>query len=499
MRAEEKKSGNREQGTENRMDALPQPSALSPQPSPTPKLWGGRFDAPTDALIERLNNSLVFDGRLWRQDIAGSVAHATMLGETGILTADESRRIVEGLEELAAELEAGSIILPPDAEDVHTAVEMRLKEKIGAVAGKLHTARSRNDQVATDTRLYLRDGIARIDLQIANLQKTLLDLAARETGAILPGMTHLQHAQPILLSHHLLAYFWMLDRDRERLADAKKRLNRSPLGAGALAGTGFAINRQSTATYLGFERVIENSLDAVSDRDYIVEFLSAASLIMVHLSRLAEEIILWNSPAFRYILLDDSVTTGSSIMPQKKNPDVAELARGKAGRVFGDLLNLLVLLKGLPLAYNKDMQEDKEPLFDAVDTLLLVLPAMNRTLATAQFNRERMRQAAQGDLSTATDLADFLAARGQPFREAHEIVGRITRDCVERGIGLEALDAITLAAYSPILAADPQGAMTALTIEQSVSARRSEGGTAPEAVQRQWDLAQSAWQKSFAV
>ena len=370
---------------------------------------------------------------------------------------------------------------------------------MGPSLGNSTPARSRNDQVATDTRLYLRDEIERIDLEISLLQKTLLDLAAREMDTILPGMTHLQHAQPILLSHHLLAYFWMLDRDRERIADAKKRMNRSPLGAGALAGTGFPINRQATATSLGFNRVIENSLDAVSDRDYIVEFLAAASLIMVHLSRLAEEIILWNSPAFRYVLLDDSVTTGSSIMPQKKNPDVAELARGKAGRVFGDLINLLVLLKGLPLAYNKDMQEDKEPLFDAADTLLLVLPAMNKTLATAQFNRERMRQAAQGDLSTATDLADFLAARGLPFREAHEIVGRITRDCVARGIGLEALDAATLAAYSPILAADPQGATNALTVAHSVSARRSEGGTAPEAVQRQWELAQAAWQKSPAV
>ena len=466
---------------------------------PTPKLWGGRFDAPTDALIERLNNSLVFDGRLWRQDIAGSVAHAAMLGETGILKAEESAQLVAGLKQLANELEAGKIVLPPDAEDVHSAVESLLKEKLGSVAGKLHTARSRNDQVATDTRLYLRDEMIRIDAEIALLQKTLLDLSDREMETILPGFTHLQHAQPVLLSHHLLAYFWMLDRDRERLFDAKKRVNRSPLGAGALAGTGFDINRQFTANYLGFERVMENSLDAVSDRDYIVEFLSAASLIMVHLSRFAEEIILWNSPEFRFILLDDGVTTGSSIMPQKKNPDVAELARGKAGRVFGDLINLLVLLKGLPLAYNKDMQEDKEPLFDAADTLLLVLPAMNKTLATAQFRRERMREATQGDFSTATDLADFLASRGLPFREAHEVVGRMVRDCVDRGVGLEALDAAALAAYSPILAAEPEAALHSMTVEYSVAARKSEGGTAPDAVRSQWEKASATWRERTAV
>ena len=467
--------------------------------SGTPKLWGGRFDAPTDLLIERLNDSLVFDGRLWRQDIAGSIAHAAMLGETRILTGEEAALLVEGLNQLADDLEAGQAVLPPDAEDVHSAVEALLKERLGSVAGKLHTARSRNDQVATDTRLYLRDEIARIDSEIALLQKTLLDLAEREMETILPGYTHLQHAQPVLLGHHLLAYFWMLERDRERLADAQKRVNRSPLGAGALAGTGFDINRQFTANYLGFERVIENSLDAVSDRDYIVEFLSAASLVMVHLSRLAEEIILWNSPEFRFILLDDSVTTGSSIMPQKKNPDVAELARGKAGRVFGDLISLLVLLKGLPLAYNKDMQEDKEPLFDAVDTLLLVLPAMNKTLATAQFRRERMRAATQGDFSTATDLADFLAARGLPFREAHEIVGRIARDCMDGGIGLETLDAAALAAYSPLLAAEPQAALHSMTVEYSVAARRSEGGTAPDAVRSQWEKASRTWQERAAV
>ncbi len=474
----------------------------SPTPdtrTPTPKLWGGRFDAPTDALIERLNNSLVFDGRLWRHDIAGSVAHAAMLGETGIVTRDEAARLVAGLQALVVDLETGAALLPPDAEDVHSAVEALLRERIGPVAGKLHTARSRNDQVATDTRLYLRDEIAAIDAEIAALQKTLLDCADREMETILPGYTHLQHAQPVLLGHHLLAYFWMLDRDRERLADTKKRLNRSPLGAGALAGTGFPIDRQFTANYLGFDRVIENSLDAVSDRDYIVEFLAAASLIMVHLSRFAEEIILWNSPEFRFVLLDDGVTTGSSIMPQKKNPDVAELARGKAGRVFGDLTNLLVLLKGLPLAYNKDMQEDKEPLFDAVDTLRLVLPAMNKTLATAQFRRERMREATQGDFSTATDLADFLAARGLPFREAHEIVGRVTRDCVERGVGLEALDAAALAGYSPLLASDPQGAMRAITVESSVAARTSEGGTAPSAVRKQWEIARAAWAAQTAV
>ncbi len=454
------------------------------------KLWGGRFEGETDALIERLNNSLAFDARLWRHDIEGSWAHAAMLGATGILPADEAEAIVEGLHALKADLESGAATLPADAEDVHTAVEGLLRERIGPVAGKLHTARSRNDQVTTDVRLYLREACDAIDAEIAAFQETLVALADREMETILPGYTHLQHAQPILLAHHLLAYFWMLDRDRERLTDTRRRVNRLPLGAGALAGTGFPIDRAQTAAALGFEQVLENSLDAVSDRDFVAEFLAFASILMMHLSRLAEEIVLWNSPEYGFVTLDDSVTTGSSIMPQKKNPDVAELARGKTGRVYGDLMAILTLLKGLPLAYNKDLQEDKEPLFDAIDTLRMVVPAMAKTLATARFRADRMRDATQGDFSTATDLADWLVRQGLPFRDAHDIVGQIVRRCVETGQALETLDVAELAAFSPLLAANPEGAQAVLSVLSSVRTRRSQGGTAPEAVRTQWERAQ---------
>ena len=453
------------------------------------KLWGGRFEGKTNELIERLNNSLAFDARLWHQDIRGSIAHVAMLGTTGIIAPDEAAEIGAGLKALYKDLDSGAVELPGDAEDVHSAVEGLLRERIGHVAGKLHTARSRNDQIATDIRLYLRDECAAIDAEVARLQQTLLDQAENHFDTVLPGYTHLQHAQPIVLAHHLLAYFWMLDRDRERFADAERRINRLPLGAGAMAGTGFPIDREQVRASLGFDCLLENSLDAVSDRDFAIEFLADASILMMHLSRLAEEIILWNSPEFGFVTLDDSVTTGSSIMPQKKNPDVAELARGKTGRVYGDLITLLTLMKGLPLAYNKDMQEDKEPLFDSVDTLHLVVPAMEMTLASAQFRPARMKDATRGDFSTATDLADYLARAGMPFREAHEVVGRIVRHCIETGATLEGLSAAELSAFSPLLAADPRAALSALTVEASVSARRSRGGAAPEAVRQQWNLA----------
>jgi len=446
------------------------------------KLWGGRFAASTDELVERLNNSLAFDARLWRHDIAASIAHAIMLGETGILPAEEAAVIVQGLQAIEQGIEAGTLQFDPTAEDIHTAVELLLRERIGPVAGKLHTARSRNDQVATDTRLYLRDAIDEIDAALKSLQKTLTILAEREMETLLPGYTHLQHAQPILLAHHLLAYFWMFQRDRERLAGARKRANVLPLGAGALAGTTFPIDRFRVATLLRFDSVADNSLDAVSDRDYIIEFLSSAAIIMMHLSRFAEEIILWNSLEFAFIELDDSVTTGSSIMPQKKNPDVAEITRGKTGRVYGHLMGLLTVMKGLPLAYNKDLQEDKEPLFDAVDTLLLVLPAFQKTLETAKFCRERMAAATFGDFSTATDLADLLVKRGLSFREAHHVVGRIVRYCIEQGIPLEAVDAKTLKSFAPEF---PEEAPQVATVEASIAARRTWGGTAPEAVREQ--------------
>ncbi len=453
------------------------------------KLWGGRFEGKTDELIERLNNSLIFDARLWRHDIQGSIAHAQMLGETGIIEQPEAEQIVIGLKSLREALESGSVELPPDAEDVHTAVEGLLRERIGSVAGKLHTARSRNDQVATDVRLYLRGECGEIENELRDLQQTLLELSERHFDTVLPGYTHLQHAQPIVLAHHLLAYFWMLDRDRERLSDLAGRVNRSPLGAGALAGTGFPIDREQTTDLLDFASVIPNSLDAVSDRDFAIEFLAFASILMMHLSRLAEEIILWNSPEFGFVTLDDAVTTGSSIMPQKKNPDVAELARGKTGRVYGDLLALLTLMKGLPLAYNKDMQEDKEPLFDGIDTLRLVIPAMRKTLATAKFRTERMRQATQGDFSTATDLADYLVRQGLPFRDAHDIVGEVVRYCTSHNTTLEQLDAPALARFSPLLQSNAGDALAALTVESSVAVRCSQGGTAPNAVRQQWQLA----------
>lgn len=455
------------------------------------KLWGARFEGATDALIERLNNSLIFDGRLWQQDIAGSIAHATMLGTTGILTNDEAAEIVAGLEALREDLLSGAVELPADAEDVHTAVEGLLRERIGTVAGKLHTARSRNDQIATDIRLYLRDESVAIDRDVHDLQQTLTVLAAQHFDTVLPGYTHLQHAQPIVLAHHLLAYFWMLDRDRERLTDLTARVNRLPLGAGALAGTGFPIDRQQVAQALGFDSVLENSLDAVGDRDFAIEFLSFAAILMMHLSRFAEELILWNSPEFGYVTLDDKVTTGSSIMPQKKNPDVAELARGKAGRVYGDLIALLTLMKGLPLAYNKDMQEDKEPLFDAIDTLRMVVPAMQMTVATAKFRADRMRQSTQGDFSTATDLADYLVRLGLPFRDAHDVVGEVVRYCLEHRTSLEQLTPATLAQFSPLLENPARGAeaVASMTVESSVAVRKSEGGTAPDAVRIQWQRA----------
>lgn len=456
------------------------------------KLWGGRFSAETDACVELLNNSLSFDQRMWRQDIRGSIAHATMLGETGIVTAEESSALVAGLRKLEADLDSGAVEFDPAAEDVHTAVESLLRERLGSVAGKLHTARSRNDQVATDIRLYLREQIDNVRARVLSLQEALLEIAERERDTVLPGFTHLQHAQPVLLAHHMLAYFWMLDRDRDRLADCRRRLNVLPLGAGALAGTTFPINRRRVAELLGFDDVVPNSMDAVADRDFAVEFLAAGALAMTHVSRLAEELILWNSPEFGFVELDDSVTTGSSIMPQKKNPDVAELARGKVGRTVGNLVALLTVIKGIPLTYNKDMQEDKEPVFDTVDTLVTLLPAFEKMLRTAQFRKERMAASLCRDFSTATDLADLLVRKGLPFRDAHAVVGRIVRACIESGIGLEDLDDARLAELAPEAGS---GALDQLTVASSVAARRAEGGTAPEAVAEQLDRARRALQR----
>jgi argininosuccinate lyase len=451
-------------------------------------LWGGRFEGETDALVFQFNQSLGFDRRLWREDIAGSIAHATMLGQQGIVSPEESRALVAGLVSLRDDLASGAATLPEDAEDIHSAVEGMLKERIGDVAGKLHTARSRNDQIATDIRLWLKSAIGELRSAITELRTTLVETAEGQMGAILPGRTHHQHAQPILLSHHLLAYFWMLSRDDSRLADCLKRGDLSPLGAGALAGTPFPIDREFVAHELGFAGVVENSLDAVADRDFGVEFCASASMLMLHLSRLAEEFVLWSSPEFGFVELADAVTTGSSIMPQKKNPDVAELIRGKTGRVYGDLTTLLTLMKGLVLTYNKDMQEDKEPLFDAFDTTLMCVRLMSRLFVGATWKTENMARACRGDFSTATDLADSLAAGGVPFREAHEIIGKIVRDCIGKGRVLEDLTLADLQTFDPRFT---DHALLAVQPEASAAARTSRGGTAPEAVRAQLEMAKA--------
>jgi argininosuccinate lyase len=451
-------------------------------------LWGGRFEGETDALVWKFNQSLGFDRRLWREDIRGSIAHARMLSWVGILESTESEALVMGLQDLESALESGKIQLPEDAEDIHSAIEQLLKEKLGAVAGKLHTARSRNDQIATDIRLWLRSAIDDLRDALYALRLQLLDLAEENLETVLPGRTHHQHAQPILLGHHLLAYFWMLSRDDERLAACRMRTNRLPLGAGALAGTPFPIDREFVMRDLHFDSLCENSLDAVADRDFAVEFCAAASLTMLHLSRFAEELVLWSAPEFGFVSLSDAVTTGSSIMPQKKNPDVAELIRGKTGRVYGDLLTLLTLMKGLVLAYNKDMQEDKEPLFDAYDTVFACVTLMGRMLQDATFNSDRMGASLHGDFSTATDLADALASDGVPFREAHEIVGRVVRGCIEKNIGLEELTLFELQTYDERFT---EKALAAVLPLASANARLSRGGTATPAVQEQLERARA--------
>ena len=452
-----------------------------------PKLWAGRFAQETDAQVHQFNASLRFDRRLWPVDIQGSIAHVKMLGECGIIDVSEAETIASGLETLATDLHSGAAELNPDAEDVHMATETLLTERLGPVAGKLHTARSRNDQVATDIRLYVREAIDEIQEQIGAFQETLVTQAEEHLDTLLPGMTHLQHAQPVRLAHHLLAYFWMLARDSERLSQARARVNILPLGAGALAGTTFPINRQRVADLLGFAGVADNSLDAVSDRDFAIETVADLALLMMHLSRLCEELILWNSPEFGWVEMGDNVTTGSSIMPQKKNPDVAELVRGKTGRVYGDLLALLTVMKGLPLAYNKDMQEDKESLFDALDTAQVCLSVMNTLLQNTAFNTKRMAASLHGDFSTATDLADYLVRQGLPFRQAHEVVGKIVGDCIRQGRALEDLTRDELTAASPLFAeADP----SALAGPRgSADARQAFGGTGRNAVIAQIDRA----------
>lgn len=446
------------------------------------KAWSGRFSKSTDKLVERFTESISFDCRLIEHDILGSIAHARMLGKCGIISEAESEQIVRGLESILSDAREGKLQLDPSAEDVHMNVEKLLFERIGETAGKLHTARSRNDQVCLDLRLFLRQEISSITDRLRKLQSVIIDKASEHVESIMPGFTHLQHAQPITLGHHLMAWFWMLERDKSRLTDCSERANVCPLGSGALAGTTLPVDRKFVADQLGFGRVSENSIDAVSDRDFVTEFVLASAILMMHLSRFAEEIVIWNSAEFGFIELDDSVATGSSIMPQKKNPDVAELIRGKCARVIGNAVSLLTLQKGLPLAYNRDLQEDKEPLFDTVDTVTDALDVFALMLSTARFNVENMRKAASEGFLTATDLAEHLVRQGVPFRRAHEQVGKLVAWCIENGKSLTELTIEQIRRFAP----DATETATAeITLEASVARRNCYGGTAPSEVRRQ--------------
>ncbi len=448
----------------------------------TRKPWGGRFEKETDEAVERFTESISFDSAMIAHDIIASIVHAEMLGRCGIIPQADADKIVRGLNEIFENTLSEDLEFTPGDEDVHMLVERLLFEKIGDAAGKLHTARSRNDQVATDIRLLLRMELDEVARLIERLQSVIVDQAERHAQTIMPGFTHLQHAQPITLGHHLMAWFWMLERDKDRVNDCLTRLNVCPLGSGALAGTTFPIDREFVARQLDFAMASDNSIDAVSDRDFISEALAASAILMTHLSRFAEEIVLWNTSEFGFIELADSVTTGSSIMPQKKNPDVAELVRGKAARVIGSLVTLLTLQKGLPLAYNRDLQEDKEPIFDAMETVQNSLEVFALVLSTAKFNVERMRQAAAEAYSTATDLADHLVRRGVPFRTAHEQVGKLVAHCVKKGKDLTELSIEEIRKFAPEAADDVKNE---LTVEASVAARKSPGGTAPSEVRKQ--------------
>ena len=450
------------------------------------RMWGGRFTEDTDALVQTFGASVDIDKRMALEDIDGSIAHASMLMAQGILTEEELGSIHAGLEAIREDILAGEFAWDVALEDVHMNIEHELTKRIGPLGGKLHTARSRNDQVATDLRLWLRRAGRQIGIELRTVRAALVDLAEAHMGVIMPGYTHLQVAQPILLSHHLMAYCAMFSRDAERLSQTLARMNYSPLGAGALAGTGFSIDRHATAHQLGFEGVILNSMDAVSDRDFVLDFLSFCSITMVHLSRLSEELILWSSQEFGFVTLPDSHTTGSSIMPQKKNPDMCELIRGKTGRVCGSLMALLMTMKGLPLTYNKDMQEDKEGVFDAVDTVQSSLRIYSSMLAGIEVHADRMRAAAGAAFSNATDLADYLARKGLPFREAHDVVGRLVAICLEEGVSLESLPVERMQVVSALIESD---VVDCLHLDAVVNARNSFGGTAAIEVERQIELA----------
>ncbi|MDP2409742.1 MAG: argininosuccinate lyase [Pseudolabrys sp.] len=447
------------------------------------KMWGGRFASGPGAIMEAINVSIDFDRHLYRQDIAASKAHAGMLAKQGIITADDAKKIAHGLDTILSEIESGKFKFKRALEDIHMNVEARLTEMIGAPAGRLHTARSRNDQVATDFRLWMRDAIDAADIALADFQRALAQKALEHADTVMPGLTHLQTAQPVTFGHHMLAYVEMAARDRGRFADARKRLNESPLGSGALAGTSFDLDREMTAKALGFDRPSANSLDAVSDRDFAMETLSAASITAVHLSRLAEEIVIWTSPLTGLAKLSDKYTTGSSMMPQKRNPDAAELVRAKAGRIIGALSALLIVMKGLPLAYAKDMQEDKEGVMDALSALSLSIAAMAGMVADLEPDTRRMHQAAGEGYATATDLADWLVqALKIPFREAHHITGRIVGKAADEGVALDALPLAAMQAIEPRITKD---VFSVLSVERSVKSRACYGGTAPKNVRSQ--------------
>ena len=449
-------------------------------------MWAGRFSKKVDETVNAFNSSIAFDGRMYKQDIQGSIAHAAMLGDCGIISKEDSLAIIGGLKEILADIENGTLEFDMTAEDIHMFIEAELTKRLGDVGKRLHTSRSRNDQVAVDIRLYLRQEIDEIYALVKELAVTIYNLAKEHTETVMPGYTHLQRAQPITFAHHLLAYVQMLVRDLERLKDTAKRMNYCPLGSGALAGTTYKINRKQTAELLGFTAPMANSLDGVSDRDFCVELNCALSLIMTHLSRFSEEIIMWCSWEFKFIELDDAYATGSSIMPQKKNPDITELIRGKTGRVNGDLMTLLTMLKGLPLAYNKDMQEDKEAIFDAVDNVKLCVKTFIPMLATMRVIKENMRNAAAKGFINATDCADYLVKKGMPFRDAYKITGTLVAECIEKGLTLETLP---LECYRKMTKLFTEDVYEAISLETCVRERKSEGGPAPDAVKVQLEIA----------
>lgn len=449
------------------------------------KMWAGRFSKEVDETVNAFNSSISFDGRMYRNDIQGSIAHATMLGQCGIISVSDSEKIIEGLKGILADIESGKLEMDMTAEDIHMFIEAELTKRLGDVGKRLHTSRSRNDQVAVDIRMYLRNEIAQIKELVLKLADTLCDMASEHTETVMPGYTHLQRAQPVTLGHHIMAYAQMFLRDLGRLSDTYKRMNECPLGSCALAGTTYPINRETTAELLGFDRPMANSLDGVSDRDFCVELGCAISLIMTHLSRFSEEIIMWCSWEFKFIDLDDAYATGSSIMPQKKNPDITELIRGKAGRVNGNLMTLLSMLKGLPLAYNKDMQEDKEAIFDSIDNVKLCLKTFIPMIETMKVNKEKMRAAAAGGFINATDCADYLVKHGMPFRDAYKITGRLVAECIDKGLTLETLP---LENYKELSELFDEDVYKAISLETCVRERKSFGGPAPESVLRQIEL-----------